>query len=140
MHHDRDPEAINAETRPEIGYEYRDISVKGLAVSGIWFFVGSTIAIALTYVGFVLLIDLPLRPVEAPSVIPSYPNPLLQSNTGVKADIAEVKRLEDEQLNHYGWVDKEKGVARMPIDTAIEELAAKGLSSKPEGTTEVTRL
>src|SRR5262245_61164420 len=129
MHHERDPEAINAETRPEIGYEYRDISVKGIAVSTLWFFVGSTIVIALTYVGFVLTINLPLRPETAPAPIPQFPNPLLQSNAKVKSDIAEVKRHENEALNSYGWVEKNKGIARMPIEKAMEEVAENGLGS-----------
>ena len=131
MHHERDPEAINSETRPELGYEYRDISVKGLAVSTLWFFVGSTIVIALTYVFFVTFIKLPLRSEASPTPIPQFPNPLLQSNTKVKSDIAEVRRHEDETLSSYGRADQQKGVARMPIERAMEEVAEKGLSPSP---------
>jgi hypothetical protein len=131
MHHDRDPEAINAHTRPEIGYEHRDISVKGIAVSTIHFFVWSTVIIALTYVGFVMMIDLPVRPTDPPKTIPAYPNPLLQGTEQVAVDIAELKRAEDEQLSTYGWVDQEKGVARIPIDRAIDEVAEKGLGATP---------
>jgi hypothetical protein len=29
-----------------------------------------------------------------------------------------------EQLQHYGWVDRQKGLVRVPIDTAIELMAA----------------
>ena len=138
--HDRDPEAINAETRPEIGYEYRDISVKGLIVSTTHFFVWTTVIIALTYVGFWALIDLPLRPETKPEVIPAFPNPLLQSNVGAKAEIRELKRLEEQHLNNYGWVDKEKGIARMPVDMAIDKLASEGIRPAPQTPTEVIRL
>ena len=142
MQHDRDPEAINAEIRPEIGYEYRDISVKGIVQFTVWFFAGTTIVIALTYVFFWGLIDLPLRPTTPPETIPAYPNPLLQCGQMVKWDISKVKRDEDEHLNSYGWVDQERGIARIPIDKAMEEVAARGLArpAVPAETPEATRL
>jgi hypothetical protein len=36
---------------------------------------------------------------------------------------------EDHVLNSYAWVDKQAGVVRVPIDRAIDLLAAKGLPS-----------
>lgn len=127
MHHERDPEAINAETKPEIGYEYRDISVKGLIVSTVWFFVGSTIVIALTYVGMVMMVDLPLRSTNPPASIPQYPNPLLQGSMATKVDIARVRKEEKERMNSYGWVDEKKGIAHIPIEDAMKKLAEQGV-------------
>ena len=34
---------------------------------------------------------------------------------------------EDSVLNHYGWVDPERGVVRIPIDRAIDVIATRGL-------------
>jgi len=127
MHHERDPEAINAETKPEIGYEYRDISVKGLIVSTLWFFIGTTVVAALVYVGLVLMVDLPLRPDKAPATIPQYPNPLLQGSMSTKVDIARVRRDEQERMHSYGWVDEKKGIARIPIEEAMKKLAEQGV-------------
>lgn len=127
MHHERDPEAINAETKPEIGYEYRDISVKGLVVSTLWFFVGSTIVIALTYVGMVMMVDLPLRSTDPPATIPKYPHPLVQGSMATKVDIARVRKEEKEKMDSYGWVDESKGIARIPVDEAIKKLAEQGV-------------
>ncbi len=39
----------------------------------------------------------------------------------------EFRRAEDEKLNDYGWIDKEKGVVHIPIEQAMKQLAAKGL-------------
>jgi hypothetical protein len=36
---------------------------------------------------------------------------------------------EDHVLNSYAWVDKQAGIVRVPIDRAIDMLAAKGLPS-----------
>jgi hypothetical protein len=39
---------------------------------------------------------------------------------------AQVRR-EMDILNSYGWVDREKGIARIPIDLAIEIAAQRGV-------------
>lgn len=50
--------------------------------------------------------------------------------------LVELKNLReeyDEQLNSYGWVDKNAGVVRIPIDRAKDMLFERGgLSSRPE--------
>lgn len=127
MHHERDPEAINAETKPEIGYEYRDISVKGLVVSTLWFFIGTTIVAAITYVGLVMMVDLPLRPDIPPATIPQYPHPLVQGSMATQVDIARVRREEEHLMNSYGWVDEKKGIARIPIEEAMKKVAEQGV-------------
>lgn len=127
MHHERDPEAINAEIKPEIGYEYRDISVKGLVVSTLWFFIGTTITAAITYVGLVMMVDLPLRSSTPPATIPQYPHPLVQGSMATKVDIARVRREEHHLMTSYGWVDEKKGIARIPIEEAMKKVAEQGV-------------
>lgn len=34
-------------------------------------------------------------------------------------DLAEIHATEQQDLNHAGWVDRARGVVRLPIDTAI---------------------
>ena len=48
----------------------------------------------------------------------------------------EMRAAEDAVLQSYGWVDHPAGVARIPIDRAIELLVARGLSAgaPPAGT------
>jgi len=59
---------------------------------------------------------------------PVPPPPRLQV-TPVK-DLAELRDRETSILNTYGWVDKQAGVVRIPIERAIEVVAAKGLPSR----------
>jgi hypothetical protein len=35
-------------------------------------------------------------------------------------------------LNRYEWIDREKGLARIPIERAMDILAEGGLPSRPE--------
>jgi hypothetical protein len=62
-------------------------------------------------------------PFFAVDVVP--PAPRLQGNPGV--DLIRFKEQELDRLNHYGWIDKETGIARIPIDRAMDILAQKGL-------------
>lgn len=40
--------------------------------------------------------------------------------------LAAFRRQEDELLGGYGWVEKDRGIARMPIDEAIRIVGARG--------------
>ena len=46
-------------------------------------------------------------------------------------DLARERAAEDQILNSYGWIDKQQGIVRIPIDKAIDLLAQKGLPSRP---------
>jgi hypothetical protein len=43
--------------------------------------------------------------------------------------LQQIRAKEDHVLTTYAWVDKQNGVVRVPIDRAIDLLAAKGLPS-----------
>jgi len=43
--------------------------------------------------------------------------------------LQQIRVKEDHVLTTYAWVDKQNGVVRVPIDRAIDLLAAKGLPS-----------
>lgn len=49
------------------------------------------------------------------------PNPHLQVNP--KIDLAEKLSKERQQLNTYGWVDRDHGIVHIPIDRAMELIA-----------------
>lgn len=53
------------------------------------------------------------------------PPPRLQ--TYPFADLKSLRREEQRLLDRYEWVDKKAGLVRIPVDRAIEVLAAQGL-------------
>ena len=53
------------------------------------------------------------------------PEPRLQANP--QADMRTMREKEDTILNHYGWVDPNRGVVRIPIDRALDLVAEHGL-------------
>jgi hypothetical protein len=47
---------------------------------------------------------------------------LLSSDPG--DEIEAYRREKDSQLQNYGWVDREQGIARIPVDRAMKMLVA----------------
>ena len=65
-------------------------------------------------------------------VQPPPPAPRLQPEP--PKDLKELRRREDAVLSGYAWVSREKGTAQIPVDRAIEIVAAKGLPVPPTAT------
>ncbi len=63
-------------------------------------------------------------PNAAPSAFPR----LVTSEPAV---LAEFRAQESAFLTSYGWVEKDKGIARMPIDEAMKIVAERGLPKFP---------
>ncbi len=63
---------------------------------------------------------------------PLPPAPRLQTNPPIVLN--ELRERENAVLTSYAWVDREKGIAQIPVDRALEILAAKGLPVPPTAT------
>jgi len=62
---------------------------------------------------------------------PGVPQPRLQPNP--VADYNVYRLSAGETLNSYGWVDQKAGIARIPIDKAMDLVAERGLPWKMPG-------
>jgi hypothetical protein len=58
------------------------------------------------------------------------PEPRLQIDP--REDLAALRAKEDEVLRSYGWVDRNLGVVRIPIDRAMELTLERGLPARQE--------
>ncbi len=97
--------------------------------------------IALIYVGLLVLLV-----ICAFVLIAAYPDALPDADrtTGVvppaprlqtdgEADLQRFRADEDRRLNTYSWIDKQKGVVRIPIEQAMKTLAQTGAPGFPKG-------
>jgi|SRR5450432_160404 len=62
-------------------------------------------------------------PLAEAQLDPIPPGPRLQATP--PRDMDELRKRDHEALTTYGWVDKSGGVAHIPVERAIEILAAK---------------
>jgi len=66
----------------------------------------------------------------AAGVTRPVPTPSLQ--TQPFRDVYVLRDEEAKKLQSYGWVDKEGGVARIPVDRAMEVMLQRGFPARPE--------
>jgi hypothetical protein len=59
---------------------------------------------------------------------PLPPEPRLQVTP--TQDLQAIRSAEETELNSYGWVDKDQGMVRIPIDKAMELLLQRGLPAR----------
>ena len=55
----------------------------------------------------------------------AFPEPRLQ--IAPQLDLAAMRAREETELHSYGWVDRQAGVVRLPIDRAMELMVQRGL-------------
>jgi hypothetical protein len=107
---------------------------------GILVFVGGLTAVTLVVMGLmwgvaVLFKGTLTREDPAPPALAEArearvpPGPNLQPNPS--ADLAAFRAAEEAELATWAWVDKEKGVARVPVERALEIVASRGLPAPP---------
>jgi len=132
-------------SNPEVSYDRTDISISGIV----------KFLVALAVVGVIIHFGLwgVYQYLAKGEVQPSaQPNPMVTSNRQLKdvggdpsqvfpaprlqpdpvADMNKFRAKELEILNSYGWVDEKAGVARIPIDRAMQMVVQQGLPTRPE--------
>src|SRR5829696_7084464 len=134
-----DPHALEyGPTPPGAKYEHTDIDAAVGYKFGLWLGVSIVISFGIVYGTFWFFEG---RERTANAVAQKYPlavgqlkeppAPNLQ-NQPFK-DIYMLRQGETEKLTSYGWVDKEGGIARLPIDRAMEVMLEKGFPARAEG-------
>ncbi|MGH7899256.1 MAG: hypothetical protein ACREQQ_14975 [Candidatus Binatia bacterium] len=127
----------DTEHKSDLGYEPTDADVSTLLGWGVGLVVVLLLSVLVTFIMFRLLaaratrydIEHPALPLAAAdNQIP--PEPRLQVIE--PEDLAVVLAEEDELLDGYGWVDKEKGTVRIPIERAMELVIKEGLPMRPQ--------
>lgn len=64
---------------------------------------------------------------EAPQLEKNFMDPWVLTPA---ADWREYKAAYDQKVNSYGWIDRNRGIAHIPIDEAKRRLLRQGLSSR----------
>lgn len=59
------------------------------------------------------------------------PAPTLQA--APRDDLLALRAREDAELGSYAWIDRDKGLVRIPIERAMELVAERGLPSRTGG-------
>ncbi len=118
-------------------YEHTDASVWAITKFGLWLLVSAVVihvGLAVLYLLYIRQADVTAtRPYPlASSLEPRLPpQPRLQQFP--RTDMYDFRRGEEEQLNSYGWMNKDAGTVHIPVSEAMKLLVERGaLQSRPE--------
>jgi hypothetical protein len=116
----------------DVKYETEDFSPRGIR----WFTVGlAVLAITvLASMGGLLWVLSDGRPPGQGVATPSVPAPNMSPAPDLQVassrDYQQMRAAEEAQLHSYGWIDREAGIAAIPIQRAMEILASRGLPAQ----------
>jgi hypothetical protein len=122
------------EENPTVHHETTDVNIRAIFAFGAGLVVS---AVIISFVVWVLFKYFEAR--EARRVTPEYPlaatqeqrkppEPQLQTNP--REDLQQLRAEEEQILNSYGWVDKNAGVVRIPIEEAMKLTVQRGLPAR----------
>lgn len=126
----------HATANPDVHHETSDVNIRGILtfVAGLFVF-----AVVIHVVVWGLFRYFEAREkVQPQSVYPLAaqqgtrlpPEPRLQTNP--REDLRELRAAEDDVLTTYGWVDRNAGIVRIPIDEAMKLVIQRGLPARQE--------
>ena len=122
-------------TNEDVGFEKTDVDATALLKFGFGLVLATAVVVLLLWrLYFVFLAAEGARQPPPPVMkadrdMMRVPLPHLQDRPG--SDLAAFRAREDAVLHDYGWVDKDAGVVRIPIEEAMRILAERGLPSPP---------
>jgi hypothetical protein len=125
-------------TPPGAKHEHTDIDVNVGYKFGFWLAVAMLVSAGIVYGSFWFF----EREAEnADALAETYPlaiervreAPLPNLQKQPFKDIYALRHGENEMLTTYGWVDKDGGVTRIPIDRAMEVMLQKGFPTRADG-------
>jgi hypothetical protein len=125
-------------TPPGAQYEHTDIDPAIGYKFALWLTVAMVMSFGIVYGTFRFFESRNSAANEAAQKYPlavgvTRPNPTPFLQTQPFRDIYMLRDDEAKKLTSYGWVDKDGGVTRIPVDRAMELMLQRGFPTRPDG-------
>jgi hypothetical protein len=126
---------------PKVTFESRDLRVNNVLLIGLGLLVVILLSLLIsfeTYRHFLTQVREEqsakiLSPLRTGQPAPLPPEPRLQGAPGHPLlgpdDLKAVLQAANQQLNSYGWINQEAGIAHIPVEDAMRLIVEKGLPS-----------
>ena len=120
--------------REEVGHELSDLKpgYVGVFAIGLAIVIGAAAIITSLFMQY-RTVEHARQQTPVPSLAgerQATPQPRLQVDA--PNELRQMRQAEEAVLNSYGWVDKDAGIVRIPVDRAMEILSKKGLPSRKQ--------
>ncbi len=121
-------------SRPENRHEHRDVNVWAVYKFGIGLALLCVLSSALLFGLYKYLLNREGGALARDQVNVDARNlpPMPRLQPAPILDMKDMLAAEDRILKGYGWVDEKQGIARIPIDRAIDLLAQRGIAARPQ--------
>jgi hypothetical protein len=120
---------------PAVQHELSDANIRGILLFGLWLTLLGIVIYVAVWVLYQYLVrrEPPSAPLTQQPIAaqPAPSKPQLQ--VGPESELSQLRSSEEETLRNYAWIDREKGVVRIPIERAMEIIAREGLPTRKEG-------
>ena len=125
-------------TPPGAKYEHTDIDTSVGYKFALWLAVAMAISVVIVYGVFWFFEG---QTKDADATAQKYPLAVGQEKTPPAPnlqtqpfkDVYLLRKGEAEKLESYGWVDKEGGIARIPIERAMDVMIERGYPARSDG-------
>jgi hypothetical protein len=116
------------------GHEIRDVNARGL----FWFVVILLVCVVLIHVVVAVIFkhfagQNPQTFAAETPIVPSHdqwPKPAQQISP--EQDLKEFRAAQEKLLHSYGWINREKGIVRIPVERAMGLIVQESSQSKEE--------
>jgi len=117
------------------GHELSDLNPRSIALFGavLAVIIGATLLAAYALLHVFYSDVLPTRPLPSPLSYNREPTPEPRLSVKPGEELVAMRAKESKVLTSYDWVDREKGVVRIPIARAIEIITQRGLPARADG-------
>jgi hypothetical protein len=121
-----------------IGHEADTADVRAIGITGLALAIGVAIVFSLVYGIFQYLdhhpvVVAPASPLAETDQQQFPPTPRIEEHPAT--ELKDLRSQEDRILSTYGWVDKNTGAVRIPIDQAMELQLKRGFPVRKEAIT-----
>lgn len=117
-------------TNASVNFEHRDVNARTLA----WVLAVIVVTAVVLHLVLYLLYEgfrtgsaesgrIPNSAEQSTQETSSQPKLQVDPST----DINQLRQEENKRLTTYGWIDKDKGIVRIPIEQAMRSLAVRGI-------------
>jgi len=124
----------NSLSNSSVGHEERDADIRPIVLTGLGLALAVAVVCLLIYGIFRYLATHPATSVQ-PNPMAVYdsqipPAPRIEEHPAI--ELQQLRAQEEQTLSTYGWIDKNKGVVRIPVDRAMELQIERGFPTRKE--------
>ena len=118
------------------GYEQRDANIGALVQFAFWMAVVLAVTLiamrwSFDYFKKVTPLGPPASPIAGIATREIPPSPLLQAHP--HQELVDYCTTQEQKVNTFGWVDRQSGVVRIPVDRAMDLILTRGLAARAAG-------